>query len=46
MWAGRVRVSSDDPRALDLFLSGDNPRRGSALNTVRIGELLAAGPGA
>ncbi|GGU95850.1 aspartate-semialdehyde dehydrogenase [Actinomadura cremea] len=46
VWAGRVRVSPDDPRALDLFLSGDNLRVGSALNTVRIGELLAADPGA
>ncbi|MFA1540154.1 aspartate-semialdehyde dehydrogenase [Actinomadura monticuli] len=41
-WAGRVRRSLDDPRALDLFLSGDNLRKGAALNTVQIAELIAA----
>ncbi|QFG23260.1 aspartate-semialdehyde dehydrogenase [Actinomadura sp. WMMB 499] len=46
VWAGRVRVSPDDPHALDLFLSGDNLRVGSALNTVQIGELIAAELGA
>lgn len=46
MWAGRVRVSPDDPWALDLFVSGDNLRVGSAWNTVRIGELIAAEFGA
>ncbi|MFD0899351.1 aspartate-semialdehyde dehydrogenase [Actinomadura sediminis] len=46
VWAGRVRVSPDDPRALDLFVSGDNLRVGSALNTVQIGELIAADLGA
>jgi aspartate-semialdehyde dehydrogenase len=32
----------DDPRALDLFITGDNMRKGAALNTVQIAELLAA----
>ena len=41
-WAGRVRRSLDDPRALDLFLSGDNLRKGAALNTAQIAELIAA----
>ncbi|MFB4305009.1 aspartate-semialdehyde dehydrogenase [Actinomadura sp. GTD37] len=41
-WAGRVRRSLDDPRGLDLFLSGDNLRQGAALNTVRTAELVAA----
>jgi aspartate-semialdehyde dehydrogenase len=41
-WAGRVRRSLDDPRALDLFLSGDNLRKGAALNTAQIAELVAA----
>lgn len=41
-WAGRVRRSLDDPRALELFLSGDNLRKGAALNTAQIAELLAA----
>ena len=43
-WAGRVRRALDDPRALDLFLVGDNLRKGAALNTVQIAELIAAEP--
>ncbi|MDP9408236.1 MAG: aspartate-semialdehyde dehydrogenase [Actinomycetota bacterium] len=39
-WAGRVRVALDDPRALDLFLVGDNLRKGAALNTLQIAEML------
>jgi aspartate-semialdehyde dehydrogenase len=38
---GRVRQSMDDPRALDLFVSGDNLRKGAALNAAQIAELLA-----
>jgi aspartate-semialdehyde dehydrogenase len=41
-WVGRVRRSIDDPRALDLFLCGDNLRKGAALNTAQIAELVAA----
>ncbi|MBO2461395.1 hypothetical protein J4709_27820 [Actinomadura sp. LCR2-06] len=41
-WAGRVRRSPDDPRALDLFLCGDNLRKGAALNTAQIAEPVAA----
>ncbi|MFF0744311.1 aspartate-semialdehyde dehydrogenase [Streptomyces sp. NPDC004111] len=41
-WVGRVRRSMDDPQALELFVCGDNLRKGSALNTVQIGELVAA----
>ena len=41
-WVGRIRRSMDDPRALDLFITGDNLRKGAALNTVQIAELLAA----
>ncbi|TDB88170.1 aspartate-semialdehyde dehydrogenase [Actinomadura sp. KC216] len=41
-WAGRVRRSLDDPQALDLFVCGDNLRKGSALNTAQIAELIAA----
>ncbi|TDD29474.1 aspartate-semialdehyde dehydrogenase [Actinomadura sp. KC06] len=41
-WAGRVRRSLDDPQALDLFLCGDNLRKGSALNSAQIAELIAA----
>ncbi len=41
-WVGRVRVSLDDPYALDLFVCGDNLRKGAALNTAQIAELVAA----
>jgi aspartate-semialdehyde dehydrogenase len=41
-WVGRIRRSMDDPRALDLFVTGDNLRKGAALNTAQIAELLAA----
>jgi aspartate-semialdehyde dehydrogenase len=41
-WVGRVRRSLDDPRALDLFICGDNLRKGAALNTAQIAELVAA----
>jgi aspartate-semialdehyde dehydrogenase len=40
-WVGRIRRAMDDPRALDLFITGDNMRKGAALNTVQIAELLA-----
>ncbi len=38
---GRVRQSHDEPRALDLFVCGDNLRKGAALNAAQIAELLA-----
>ncbi|GLW64564.1 aspartate-semialdehyde dehydrogenase [Actinomadura rubrobrunea] len=41
-WVGRVRRSPDDPKALDLFVCGDNLRKGAALNAAQIGELVAA----
>lgn len=41
-WVGRVRQSLDDKKSLDLFLCGDNLRKGAALNTAQIAELLAA----
>jgi aspartate-semialdehyde dehydrogenase len=41
-WVGRVRQSIDDPKSLDLFLCGDNLRKGAALNTAQIAELVAA----
>jgi aspartate-semialdehyde dehydrogenase len=40
-WVGRVRRSLDDPNALDLFVCGDNLRKGAALNTAQIAELVA-----
>ncbi|TAK68305.1 MAG: aspartate-semialdehyde dehydrogenase [Actinomycetota bacterium] len=41
-WVGRIRRSLDDPTALDLFLCGDNLRKGAALNTAQIAEVVAA----
>jgi aspartate-semialdehyde dehydrogenase len=38
---GRIRQNQDDPRALELFVSGDNLRKGAALNAAQIAELLA-----
>ena len=40
-WVGRVRQSIDDKRSIDLFLCGDNLRKGAALNTAQIAELVA-----
>jgi aspartate-semialdehyde dehydrogenase len=46
-WVGRVRRAPDDPCALDLFVCGDNLRKGAALNSAQIAEAVAAeiGPG-
>jgi aspartate-semialdehyde dehydrogenase len=41
-WVGRVRKSLDDPNAIQLFVCGDNLRKGAALNTAQIAELVAA----
>ena len=42
---GRVRADPGVPggRGLALFVSGDNLRKGAALNAVQIAELVAAG---
>ncbi|MDG4768525.1 aspartate-semialdehyde dehydrogenase [Solwaraspora sp. WMMD406] len=40
-WVGRIRRSLDDPRAIDFFVTGDNLRKGSALNVAQIAELIA-----
>jgi aspartate-semialdehyde dehydrogenase len=41
-WVGRVRQSLDDPCAIEFFVCGDNLRKGAALNTAQIAELVAA----
>ena len=41
-WVGRVRRSLDDPRAIEMFVCGDNLRKGAALNTAQVAELVAA----
>jgi aspartate-semialdehyde dehydrogenase len=42
-YVGRIRQDSgvDDERGLALFISNDNLRKGAALNTVQIAELVA-----
>ena len=44
-YVGRIRVDETVPdgRGLALFVSGDNLRKGAALNAVQIAELVAAG---
>jgi aspartate-semialdehyde dehydrogenase len=44
-WVGRLRRSLDNPQALDLFVCGDNLRKGAALNAAQVAELVAAGLG-
>jgi aspartate-semialdehyde dehydrogenase len=39
-WVGRVRKSIDNPKALDLFVCGDNLRKGAALNAIQIAEVV------
>jgi aspartate-semialdehyde dehydrogenase len=41
-WVGRVRESLDDPYGIEFFVCGDNLRKGAALNTAQIAELVAA----
>ena len=37
---GRVRVDRSQPRTLDLWITGDNLRKGAALNAIQLAELL------
>jgi aspartate-semialdehyde dehydrogenase len=39
-WVGRVRQAQDDPHAIELFVCGDNLRKGAALNAAQIAEQL------
>jgi aspartate-semialdehyde dehydrogenase len=41
-FVGRIRQALDFPNTLDLFVCGDNLRKGAALNTAQIAELVAA----
>ena len=40
-YVGRLRQSIDFPKTLELFVVGDNLRKGAALNTYEIAELVA-----
>jgi aspartate-semialdehyde dehydrogenase len=39
---GRIRQDISDPNCLELWLSGDQIRKGAALNAIQIAELLSA----
>jgi aspartate-semialdehyde dehydrogenase len=41
-FVGRLRQALDFPDTLELFVCGDNLRKGAALNTAQIAELVAA----
>ena len=41
-FVGRMRQAIDFPRTLDLFVCGDNLRKGAALNMLQTAELVAA----
>ena len=41
-WVGRLRQALDFPNTLELFVCGDNLRKGAALNTYEIAETVAA----
>jgi aspartate-semialdehyde dehydrogenase len=41
-FVGRIRQAEDFPNTIDLFVVGDNLRKGAALNTYEIAELVAA----
>lgn len=38
---GRIRVSNEYPNEIDFFVCGDNLRKGAALNTAQIAEVVA-----
>ncbi len=40
VWVGRIRRDTSHARALNLWIVGDNLRKGAALNAVQIAELL------
>jgi aspartate-semialdehyde dehydrogenase len=40
-FVGRIRQALDFPNTLELFVCGDNLRKGAALNTAQIAELVA-----
>ncbi|MEX0953130.1 MAG: aspartate-semialdehyde dehydrogenase [Nitriliruptoraceae bacterium] len=42
VFVGRVRDDLADPQVLNLFVVGDNLRKGAALNAVQIAELVVA----
>jgi aspartate-semialdehyde dehydrogenase len=41
-WVGRIRQALDFPNTLELFICGDNLRKGAALNTYEIAETVVS----
>ena len=37
---GRLRDDQSQPNTLDLWVTGDNLRKGAALNAIQLAELL------
>ena len=42
IYVGRIRRDLHNPRGLNLWIVGDQVRKGAALNAVQIGEILLA----
>jgi aspartate-semialdehyde dehydrogenase len=45
VFVGRIRRDESNPRTLNLWVVGDNLRKGAATNAVQIAELLVADRG-
>ncbi|MGB5257626.1 MAG: Asd/ArgC dimerization domain-containing protein, partial [Woeseiaceae bacterium] len=41
VFVGRIREDISHPRGIDLWVVSDNIRKGAALNSVQIAEILA-----
>jgi aspartate-semialdehyde dehydrogenase len=39
-WVGRIREDISHPKGLDLWVVADNVRKGAALNSIQIAEIL------
>lgn len=44
VFVGRIREDLSHPRGLDLWVVGDNIRKGAALNSIQVAELLVKSP--
>jgi aspartate-semialdehyde dehydrogenase len=40
-FVGRMRQALDFPNTIEMFICSDNLRKGAALNTVQVAELVA-----
>ena len=43
MLVGRLREDPSEPGSINLWITGDNLRKGAALNAVQMAEILLAG---